>query len=155
MGLERGAREEECVRNEVNDVIHAGGPHGEQRTELQVCVDRFKNRRGEKARGQIAAALVAAGTCGGFSVHGFKNGVLIDPKQSNHVAGVGVQPGHGQTERSPGEGEVPALLKVPQVCYLNDKAVKLSTCGAPGHCEAVPRNVRDGEVGHYRLQLLG
>lgn len=140
--------------NEVNDVIHAGALTVSSRTQVQMCVERLKNR-GEKARGQIAATLVAAGTCGGFSVHGFKNGVLIDPKESNHVAGVGVQPGHGQTERSPGEREVLALLKVPQVCYLNDKAVKFSTCGAPGHCEAVPRNVRDGEVGHYRLQLLG
>lgn len=83
----------------------------------------------------------AAGTCGGFSIHGFNNGVLIHPEQSNHVASVGVEPGHGQTERPSGERQVLALLKVLQVCDLNDKAVKFPTCGAPGHREAIPRHV--------------
>lgn len=98
--------------------------------------------------------MQVAGTCGGFSVHGFKEGALIHPKQANHVAGVGIQPGDAQAESASRQSEVLALCKILQVCYLNDKAVKFPTRGAPGRSEAVPCNVRDGEVHHHGLQLL-
>lgn len=78
----------------------------------------------------------------------------MHPKQANHVAGVGIQPGDAQTESSTRQSEVLALREIIQVCYLNDKAVKLPTRGAPGGSEAVPCNVRDGEVRHHGLQLL-
>lgn len=100
------------------------------------------------------ATLQVAGTCGGFSVHGFQEGALIHPKQANHVAGVGVESGEAQAESISGQTEVLALFEIIQVCYLNDKAFKFPTHGAPGRSEAVPCNVRDGEVPHHGLQLL-
>lgn len=108
-----------------------------------------------KVKGQNAATLTVAGTCGGFSVHGFKNGALIHPKQANHVAGIGTEPRDAQTEGPSRQSEVLTLCGILQVCYLNDKAVKLPTRRGPGRSEGVPRNVRDGEVGHHWLRLLG
>lgn len=124
------------------------------RHQLKKEVERRKERHlgGEK---ENAAALTAAGTCSGLSVQGLKRGALIHPKQAHHVAGVGVQARDAQAESSSRQREVLALLVIIQVCYLNDKAVKLPTRGAPGRSEAVPRYVRDGEIGHHRPQLLG
>lgn len=114
----------------------------------------LKSKGRRRVRGQNAATLTVAGTCGGFSVHGLKKGALIHPKQANHVAGVGVQPGESQTERSSRQSEVLALCEILQVRYLNDKAVKFPTCGGPGGSEAVPCIVRDGEARHHGLRLL-
>lgn len=97
--------------------------------------------------------LQVAGTCGGFNVQGFKEGALMHPVQANHVAGVGIQPRDAQAHSVSRQSEVLALHVILHVCYLNDKAVKVPTCGAPGRSEAVPCNVRDGEVHHRRLQL--
>lgn len=105
-------------------------------------------------RGQKAATLQVAGTCGGFTVHRFKEGALIHPIQANHVAGVGIQPGDTQAQSVSGQSEVLALCKILQVCYLNHKAVKVPTRGAPGCSEAIPCYVRDGEVHHHWRQHL-
>lgn len=107
------------------------------------------NRKEEEPRG-----LQVAGTCGCFNVQGFKEGALIHPKQANHVAGVGVQAGDAQAEGVSRQSEVLALGIILQVCYLNDKAVKVPTQGRPGRSEAIPCNVRDGEVHHHGLLLL-
>lgn len=71
-----------------------------QRTEVLACVcvlDRKQLKvKGEKFIGQNVPMMTVAGTCGGFSVHRFKNGVLIHSKQSNHVASAGIQPRDAQ-----------------------------------------------------------
>lgn len=79
----------------------------------------------------------------------------MHPIQANQVAGVGIQPRDAQAEGAPGQSEVLAFLHILQVCYLNDKTVKLATRGAPGRSEAIPCNVRNSEVQHHQgLQLL-
>lgn len=114
---------------------------------LKGKYERYYNRRG------AAATLQVAGTCGGFIVQGFKEGALMHPIQANHVGGVGIQPGDDQAQSVSGQSEVLTLSEILHVCYLNNKAVKVSALGAPGRSEAVPCNVRDGEVHHRRLQL--
>ena len=93
------------------------------------------------------------GTCSCFTVQRFNEGALIQPIQANHVAGVGIQPRDAQAQSVSGQSEVLALSKILHVCYFHDKAVKVPTCGAPGRSEAVPCNVREGEVNHCWLQL--
>lgn len=115
-------------------------------------VNGTKERK--RFRRQNAATLPVAGTCGGFTVYRFKEGALVHPIQGNHVAGVGIQPRNVQAESVSRQTEVLALCDILQVCYLNDKAVKLPTHGAPRHIEAVPCYVRDGEVHHHRPQLF-
>lgn len=94
---------------------------------------------GEEKKGSSSPA--AAGTCGGLNVQRLQNGVPIYPVQAHQVAGVGVEARDAQTESSSRQREVLALRLVLHVCYLNDKAVKVPACGAPGGGEAVPRNV--------------
>lgn len=103
-------------------------------------------------RRQNSETLQAAGTCGAFTVQGVKEGALIHPIQPNHVAGVGFQPSDTQAQGVSRQSEVLAFCEILQVCYLNDKAVKVPPRGAPGRSKAVPCNVRDGEVHHPGAQ---
>lgn len=97
----------------------------------------------EKVEEEIkgSSGRAAAGTCGGLNVQRLQNGVPIHPVQAHQVAGVGVEARDAQTESSSRQREVLALHLILHVCYLNDKAVKVPACGAPGGGEAVPRNV--------------
>lgn len=70
----------------------------------------------------------------------------MHPVQANHVVGIGTQSGDDQARRVSGQSEVLSLCEILHVYYLNDKAVKVSPCGAPGCCEAVPCNVRQDQV---------
>lgn len=105
-----------------------------------------------KPRGRNAAGL--QGTCSGFNVQGFQDGALMHPIQSNHVGGVGTEPGDAQAQGSARQGEVPGLCGVVPVRYLKDKAVEVAPHRGPGGREAVPRYVRDGEVRQRGLRRL-
>lgn len=80
-------------------------------------------------------------TCGGLNVQRLQNGVPVHPIKAHHVAGVGVEARDAQTESSSRQREVLTLRLILHVRYLNDKAVKVPACGAPGGGEAVPRDV--------------
>ena len=95
------------------------------------------------------------GTCGGLHIHRLQEAVREHGVQAHHVAGVLGQPGPQQAEGLPGQTEVLALGRVLQVRELKDKALKvLVGRGAPGHIEAVPCDVRDGEGERPRGELL-
>lgn len=74
--------------------------------------------------------------------------------ESDHIGGVGTEPGQEQAEGVARERQVLMLGPALHVGHLYDKALKLALLDGPGHVKAVPGHIGHRQVPHLRLQLL-